>query len=247
MMFSELNPQAPIPLYRQLSDQLMGLIRSGHYPPGSRIPSEHQLAEIYAVGRPTIRQALDLLVRKGVLTRRRGSGTYVCERQQEVDLFSLDGTFGSFQKKGLAVSTHIMVPLQRRKVSQNPDNPFSDGEAYFFSRLTRVDQEPVLLEDLYLHAELFAGIDRIDLAGRSLSAVAEEQYYLRPTGGKQRFSIRYLDAARGRQLQVTADTPVLAVQRFLHFPQTQSGVYSELWCRTDRFVFSQTIGGAVYA
>ncbi len=246
-MIPELNPQSPIPLYRQLSDQLMGLIRSGRYAPGSRIPSEPQLAETYAVGRPTIRQAIDLLVRKGVLTRRRGSGTYVCERQQEVDLFSLEGTFSSFQKKGLPVSTHIIVALQRQKVPQHPDNPFSGGDAYFFARLTRVDQAPVLLEDLYLHADLFAGIDRIDLAGRSLSAVAEEQYYLRPTGGKQRFSIGYLNAERSRQLQVTQDTPVLAVQRFLHFPQMQSGVFSELWCRTDRYMFSQTIGGAVYA
>jgi GntR family transcriptional regulator len=246
-MISELNPHAPIPLYRQLSDRLMGLIRSGHYAPGSRIPSEHHLAKTYQIGRPTIRQAIDLLVRKGVLTRRRGSGTYVCDRQQEVDLFSLEGTFSSFQKKGLPVSTLIIVPMQLKQVPQSPDNPFSGGNAYFFSRLTRVDQAPVLLEDLYLHAELFAGIDRIELAGHSLSAVAEEHYYLRPTGGKQRFSIGYLDPERGRQLQVTQDTPVLAVQRFLHFPQIQSGVYSELWCRTDRFVFSQTIGGAVYA
>ncbi|MEJ2039830.1 MAG: GntR family transcriptional regulator, partial [Desulfosarcinaceae bacterium] len=90
-----LNPQSPIPLYRQLADLLHAQVRAGDYPPGSRVPSEHQLAAAHAIGRPTVRQAIDLLVRKGVLRRRRGSGTYVCEPQQEVDLFNLDGTSAS--------------------------------------------------------------------------------------------------------------------------------------------------------
>jgi len=34
------------------------------------------------------------------------------------------------------------------------------------------------------------------------------------------------------------------VKRFLHFPQAQNAVFSELYCRTEQFVFSQTIGGA---
>jgi GntR family transcriptional regulator len=246
-MLTKLNPHAPIPLYRQLADQLMAMIRSGHYAPGSRIPSEHQLAGTCAIGRPTIRQAIDLLVRKGVLFRRRGSGTFVCDRQQEVDLFSLDGTFSSFQKKGLAVDTQILIPLRHLRVLGQRANPFSGGCAYFFSRLTRVAQTPVLLEDLYLHTDLFAGIERVELTGRSLSQIAEEIFYLRPTGAKQRFSVSCLEAEKGRQLHVAPDTPVLAVQRFLHFPQMQNGVFSELWCRTDQFVFSQTIGGAVYA
>lgn len=242
-----LNPQSPIPLYRQLADFLAHHIRSGDYPPGSRIPSEPQLAAVYHIGRPTARQAIDVLVRKGLLTRRRGSGTYVCEPQQEVDLFSLEGTRASFSKHGVAISVRLLSPVKLKRVADGPDNPFHGRQAYSFSRLTSVDHVPVLIEDIYLQADLFAGIDQMDLSGKSLSSVAEEQYHLRPTGGKQSFSIGYAHKKHAKHLSVSAQTPLLVVQRYLHFPQAPEGVFCRLWCRSDQFVFSQTIGGAVYA
>jgi GntR family transcriptional regulator len=242
-----INPQSPIPIYRQLADQLTAKIRAGEFRPGERIPSEHQLAAFFGIGRPTARQAVDLLVRKGLLTRRRGSGTYVCEAQQEVDLFSLDGTTTAFRKKGVTVETRSITPIRLRIVEFDPDNPFSGQEAFFSTRLTLVDRRPVLLEDIYLAADLFTGIDRLDLQGRSLSAVAEEQYYLRPVGGRQSFSIGFADSNRQQYLKIGAQTPVLVVRRRLHFPEVDDGVYSHLWCRTDQFVFTQNIGGIQHA
>ncbi|MGD9365736.1 MAG: GntR family transcriptional regulator [Desulfobacteraceae bacterium] len=242
-----LNTQSPIPLYRQLADLLTARIREGVYLPGGRIPSEHQLAATFGIGRPTARQAIDLLVRKGLLMRKRGAGTFVCEAQQEVDLFSLDGTSASFRKKGLHVKTRIITPIHLRTRDDDGDNPLKAQPAFFLSRLTRVNQTPVLIEDLYLSATLFAGIEKMDLDGRSLSAIAEERFYLRPTSGRQSFDIGYLNGKRGQYLEINAETPVLVVKRSLHFPQRTNGVFCRLWCRTDRFVFTQNIGGVDHA
>ncbi len=238
-----LNTQSPIPLYRQLADLLAARIREGIYKPGCRIPSEHQLAADFSIGRPTARQAVDLLVRKGQLNRRRGSGTFVCEAQQEVDLFSLDGTSASFKKKGLDVESRIVTPIRKIDRGEGTDNPFKEQSAFFLTRLTRVDDDPVLIEDIYLHSALFAGIETIELEGQSLSIIAEEQLYLQPVGGKQSFDISYLDSHRSRLLNTGTDIPVLVVKRFLHFPQMPNGVFCQLWCRTDKFVFTQNIGG----
>ena len=147
----------------------------------------------------------------------------------------------------MAADTRLLDPIRKRAIGNDPDNPFDGSEAYAFSRLTLVDGAPVLIEAIFLHPGLFAGIDQVDLAGQSLSAVAEARYFLRPSGGKQRFRIDYARGARGRHLQIEPDRPVLVVQRYLHFPQQANGVYAELWCRSDRFAFTQTIGGAVYA
>jgi GntR family transcriptional regulator len=238
-----LNPRSPLPLYHQLAELLTGRIRAGDYPPGARIPSEHQLASAFAIGRPTARQAIDVLVRRGLVVRRRGSGTYVRPPRREVDLFSLDGTSASFHRQGLAVESRIITPLALKTVGTAAGNPFAGGEAYFLERLTCVEALPVLIETLFLHPGLFAGLADLDLEGRSLSTIAEERYFLRPNGGRQSFQIAYLDARRARHLQVTPETPVLAVTRRLHFPQAPNGVFSELYCRTDQFVFSQNIGG----
>jgi GntR family transcriptional regulator len=238
-----LNTQSPIPLYRQLADLLTARIRGGEYLPGNRIPSEHQLAAKFSIGRPTARHAIDLLVRKGMLERKRGAGTFVCDAPQEVDLFSLDGTSASFRKGGLSIDTRIITPIHRVVRSDDPGNPLSGRPAFHLSRLALVDQMPVLVEHLYLDATLFAGIEKLDLAGCSLSAIAEDQFYLRPTGGKQSFDIGYPDRQCSRRLEITMETPVLLVKRCLHFPQMANAVFCRLWCRTDQFVFTQNIGG----
>lgn len=238
-----LNSQSPIPLYHQLAEIILGKIRSGEYSAGTKIPSENNLSAQYGIGRPTARQAIDLLVRKGLLTRRRGSGTFVRDKEKEVDLFSLAGTTSAFHSKGISVTTRILTNTCLIQVKNNNENPFAGRQAFFFSRLSRVEQTPVLVEDLYLHPELFAGIDRIDLSGRSLAEVVDERYYMQPIGGKQNFKIGYLSGHRARDLAVIPATPILVVKRFLHFPQAENAIYSELFCRTDQFVFSQTIGG----
>ena len=237
-----LNPQSPIPLYRQLADLLSRQIRDGELVPGNRIPSEHQLSAHHGIGRPTVRQAIDVLAQKRLVTRRRGAGTFVCDPQKEVDLFSLDGTSASFVKKGVSTKTQFITQVQLKNICDD-NNPFNGQQAYFMSRLTHADDIPVLIEDLYLQPDLFEGIEHMDLSGRSLSAIAEEKFYLRPIGGKQSFGIGYLKGKAGTHLQVGAQTPVLVVERHLHFPRAANGVFAHLWCRTDHFVFTQHIGG----
>jgi GntR family transcriptional regulator len=238
-----LNIKSPIPLYHQLADIILAKIRSGEYPAGSRIPSENSLASRYGIGRPTARQATDLLVRKDLLMRKRGSGTFVCEPQKELDLFSLAGTTWAFHKKGMSVTTHILKKIRLKSIGYDPENPFSNQKAYFFSRLSKVDKIPVLIEDIYLHETIFTGIDHLDLSQRSLAQIVDEQYYMQPKGGVQNFRIAYLTGKKAQNLEVAADTPVLTVKRFLHFDQAKNAIYSELYCRTDQFVFSQTLGG----
>ncbi|MDY7030533.1 MAG: GntR family transcriptional regulator, partial [Thermodesulfobacteriota bacterium] len=172
---------------------------------------------------------------------KRGSGTFVRAESQEVDLFSLAGTISSFQKKGISVVTRVTKKTGLVSVKKDMENPFSQGSAYFLSRISLVEEEPVLIEDLYLDPQLFMGIEKIDMTNRSLSQIVDERFYMRPTGGRQNFRIGYLSGQRACKLDVSDDTPILMVKRFLDFPQKSNAIYSELYCRTDRFVFSQTI------
>ncbi len=238
----QLNPQSPIPLYRQLADQLIAGIRRGDYPPKSRIPSENDLAATYGIGRPTVRQATEFLIRKKMLVRKRGAGTFVCN-SHEVDLFSIGGTLSAFQKTGISIETIILNSITKITVEGKKENPFAGKKAYFFSRLVLANAEPVLIEDMYLHHHHFAGIDRVNLAGRSISQIADEQFYMTPDAGKQVFTIHYADNARAELLEIDEQTPVLVVKRHLDFPKAKNAVYAEIFCKTDKFTFSQEIRG----
>ncbi|MFJ8467156.1 GntR family transcriptional regulator [Streptomyces swartbergensis] len=62
------------PLYRRIATELLGELRDGTVPPGERLPGERRLAGHFGVSRETVRQALELLRRDGlVATDRRGS------------------------------------------------------------------------------------------------------------------------------------------------------------------------------
>jgi len=141
----------------------------------------------------------------------------------------------------VAARTAIAQRTRRVHVEPDPENPFSGRDAWFLARLSRVRGEPVLLEELTLDLEVFPGLDRHSLVGRSLSQLIEEVYHLRPEAAEQDFRVLRADARRARLLACPEREPLLLVKRRLHFPDARNVIFAELWCRTDQLVFSQTL------
>ena len=241
-----LDTSSPVPLYHQLAEELLAQIRSGSLGAGEKLPGEHQLAERYGVGRPTVRQATDSLIQRGLLLRKRGSGTFVRQVPAQVDLFSLAGTLVSFERGGIALSSRL---LRRPKlqVVADPDNPLHGREVTHVERVSEVDDQPVLLEEIDLDAQCFPGLARIALQGRSLSEVVEEHYRMRPQCADQSFRVVLLEAARAETLQLKRGAPVLQVDRTLHFARAERAIFSRMFCRTDRLSFSQRLQGNQHA
>ena len=63
----------------QIADQLQGMIADGTLQPGQRLPAERQLAERLGISRPSLREAIQKLASKGLLSTRQGGGTHVSE------------------------------------------------------------------------------------------------------------------------------------------------------------------------
>lgn len=76
-MFVALEPRR---LHRQVADQIRSLIEAGELGQGAKLPAERDLAERFAVSRPTIREALIVLEVEGYIQIRMGSGIYVSQR-----------------------------------------------------------------------------------------------------------------------------------------------------------------------
>jgi DNA-binding GntR family transcriptional regulator len=68
---------SPVPLHRQVAQSIEEAIHDGRLPRGQRLESELALTTRLRLSRPTVRQALDSLVRQGLLVRKRGVGTQV--------------------------------------------------------------------------------------------------------------------------------------------------------------------------
>lgn len=68
-----------IRLSEQIEEAIMNAIRSGEYPPGSKLPSERTLMDMFDVGRPSVKEALLMLERKGFVRLKRGVAPMVLE------------------------------------------------------------------------------------------------------------------------------------------------------------------------
>ncbi|MEV4250799.1 GntR family transcriptional regulator [Streptosporangium canum] len=65
------------PKYAQIVTAIRRKIADGTYPPGSQLPSETQLVREFAVSRPTVVRALQVLQLRGIIDREHGKGSYV--------------------------------------------------------------------------------------------------------------------------------------------------------------------------
>lgn len=87
-------------------DQLARWIEEGRLPGGTRLPSEPELADKLHVSRATLREALQSLASDGVIRRRRGSGTFVLERQRVANSFDLNfGVTQAIRASGMTPGT----------------------------------------------------------------------------------------------------------------------------------------------
>jgi DNA-binding transcriptional regulator YhcF (GntR family) len=71
------------PLYMQLANKLSAGITSGDWRANEALPSERMLSDMLDISRVTARKAIDMLCERGMLTRRRGSGTYITPKLEQ--------------------------------------------------------------------------------------------------------------------------------------------------------------------
>ncbi|MBT2443725.1 GntR family transcriptional regulator [Streptomyces sp. ISL-36] len=99
---------SPVPLYFQLAQQLEAAIENGALTPGSLLGNEIDLATRLGLSRPTVRQAIQSLVDKGLLVRRRGVGTQVLYSQVRRPL-ELSSLYDDLEAAGQHPATRVLV------------------------------------------------------------------------------------------------------------------------------------------
>ena len=102
-----LERNSPVPLYYQLAQSIEHAINTGALAPGDRLENELSLTSRLGLSRPTARQAIQELVKKGLLVRKRGVGTQVVRSQFRRDerLSSLNEDLA---KAGRTPSTRVL-------------------------------------------------------------------------------------------------------------------------------------------
>lgn len=91
--------------YHDIKELIESEITKGRFPPGSQLPSEPKLAEMYHASRGTIREALRNLEQDAVIARRSGIGTIVMRQPKAAQIVSFTD---QVRNAGLEPSTEIL-------------------------------------------------------------------------------------------------------------------------------------------
>ncbi|AQS66396.1 GntR family transcriptional regulator [Streptomyces pactum] len=163
-----LDRGSPVPLYYQLAQQLEAAIENGALAPGNLLGNEVDLSVRLGLSRPTVRQAIQSLVDKGLLVRRRGVGTQVVHSQVKRPL-ELSSLYDDLEAAGQGPSTRVVrnegVPASTC-VAAALGVP-EGGEVTVLERLRLTHGQPVALLCNYLPTALL-DLDRARLESTGL-------------------------------------------------------------------------------
>jgi DNA-binding GntR family transcriptional regulator len=239
-LFNDLDRSGPMPLYFQVASRLEAAIRDGRMPPGSRLENEIALGERLGLSRPTIRRAIQDLVDKGLLVRRRGIGTQVVHGPvtRKVELTSL---YDDLQQGSQQPATKL---LDRSEVAADERVAEALGvpvgtEVLHMRRLRFAEDVPMAVLENYLPPE-FLDITADDLATTGLYQL------LRARGvtmrvAKQRIGARSARPDESDLLEIDREGAVLTMSRTAYDASGRAVEYGVHCYRPDRYSFEITL------
>jgi GntR family transcriptional regulator len=227
------------PLYQIVSEAILRQIESGELKPNDRLPSEHDLGEIYSVGRNTVRRAISDLVNDGVLRTVAGLGTFV---EDSLLTKTAEYLYGMSQEMRLHQKDITSQVLEARLISADPYltrrlQVQLGAEVVFLYRVREMDGEPVAIERSYLPHALCLGILEYDFAEHSLYETLSRVYDRRPYSADQEIEASLATSEVARLLKLTPPVVVLVFRRETRLATGEVIEYVDSELRADRFRF----------
>jgi DNA-binding GntR family transcriptional regulator len=231
---------SPVPLYFQVAQHLEQLIESGAYPAGTRLENEIVLAERLGLSRPTMRRAIEYLVDRGLLVRKRGVGTQVVQPKvrRPVELSSL---YDDLRAAGREPRTDVLsFGVERPAGAVAEVLGLADGsEVCAVKRLRYTGAEPLVIMRNYMPVGL-AGIDPESLRTRGLYEL------LRGAGVNLKIATQTIGgrAAKPNEARLLNEKPgaaLLTMTRTTYDDTGRAVEYGSHLYRASRYTFELTL------
>jgi DNA-binding GntR family transcriptional regulator len=239
-LFMDLDRSGPIPLYFQVAQKIEKAIMDGELAAGSRLENEVSLGDRLGLSRPTVRRAIQDLVDKGLLVRRRGIGTQVVHGQvtRGVELTSL---YEDLVRSGQKPSTQ-MLEYKHIKADAKLAEKLAvsvGAPVLYLKRLRLADNVPVSILENYVPE---------DLSGLSETELNEHGLYqmLRARGvnirvAKQRIGARKATTTESAILGIEKGSSLLTMDRTAYDNSGRAVEYGHHCYRPDLYSFEVTL------
>ncbi len=240
VILQSINFSSHIPYYIQLMDLLKDQIQNKKWAPGEQIPGEQELCDLYGVSRTVVRQALRELELSGVITRRKGKGTFIAEPKINEGLIQkLTGFYQDMVERGLKPVTRVLhqrIAPANEKVAEFLDIPLGTL-VVDMQRLRFINDEPIVVVTTYIPLDVYPPLATVDLTNRSLYDFLEKEGGIFITRGR-----RYIEAVLANEneaalLEVEPGAPLMMLDSVSYTESGQPIEYYHALHRGDRSRF----------
>jgi GntR family transcriptional regulator len=148
--------RSAVPLYIQIASALRQRIGSGHWRAGEKISTLEELEREFEVARVTVRLAIELLEREGLVQRHQGRGTFVTDQPQNRHWLRLETSWASLIAP---IKSNVPRMIEVQSAPPRPTLPEEDGRLavdYVFLRSVQLkDEMPYAVVNLHLERTIY--------------------------------------------------------------------------------------------
>lgn len=233
-----LDDTSPVPLYEQLAGILRDMIRAGELLPGDPLPTEHELILKYGVSRTTVRQAVLTLTREGLVHRKPGKGSFVCQPKIVQQLVTLRSFSEEIEILGFKPGARLIrqgwVPANETIAQALGIAP---GESVLeVVRLRLADDKELSVNRSYFAGQCATILEGQDLGAPSLYKVIERAVG-RITRASEVISATSATQEDAKILKVRPGAPLLSLERTTYVAGGQPVEFVRVHFRPDRYTF----------
>lgn len=229
-----LDYDSSIPLHIQLKIIIEKLISEGIFT--EQIPSERQLMEDYGTSRSTVREAINFLVREGILEKRHGKGTFVSLKPFHEWLGNLSSTTETIRQMGMKPGAKLIT---HQKITPTPYIQERTGftEAYFIKRIRYADAIPIGVENHYYPVTIGKKLIEYDLENATLYDLVENDLGIQFAEADQTISSGQLLPEDESYVQVPPGSHAIKAERIIKDQEGQIIELEEAFYRSDMYTF----------
>jgi GntR family transcriptional regulator, histidine utilization repressor len=148
-MNARLSRSQPATLHQRIRTDIERRILTGAWPPGHRIPFEHEIMSQYGCARMTVNKAIGSLVHAGLIVRRRRVGSFVAQPRVQSAILEIPDIQAAIGARGEAYELKLLSCRRRKAAPRHEDEKIlaAKGELLDVRCLHLADGKPFALEE----------------------------------------------------------------------------------------------------
>jgi GntR family transcriptional regulator len=209
----DLISDSHMPKYAQIADIFRQRIARGIWTQGSRLPANELLASEFGVSRVTIRQAVDLLVRDGIIEAQQGRGTFITGTVKQDRWLKVETTLSDLAEVYRDTSPEIInISESRTDAPLLPEDGKAAPRYVFMRRVHSRDHRPYCVISIYLDERIFRKYPK-RFRKETVIPILKDLRDPRIKSARQTLTIGTADLEAARLLQIPLNSPVAEVRR----------------------------------